>query len=206
MIALGKLSIHARAGILALPFMVCLPLALAGLDESSGLAYSRTALMEKGQYWRLLTAHLVHTDLPHALLNLAAWPLIFWLAQSRLSGCQWMTGLLFCAFGVSVGLWFFSPTVQWYVGLSGVLHGLLVLSALTVWWQQPVLTLLVLLGVIIKLLWEQTQGSLPGSAVWIGHPVIVDAHLFGALAGMLYFFLHQPLLVCFSKISRWQKR
>ena len=202
MIALGKLSVHARASILALPLLVCLPLALAGLDESSSLAYSRTALMEKGQYWRLLTAHLVHIDLPHALLNLAAWPLIFWLAQSRLSGCQWMTGLLFCAFGVSVGLWFFSPTVQWYVGLSGVLHGLLVLSALTVWWQQPVLTLLVLLGVIAKLLWEQTQGSLPGSAVWIGHPVIVDAHLFGALSGVICAFFYALSFALISKICR----
>ena len=66
-----------RAGMLATPFVVCLLLALMGLNESSSLAYSRTALMEKGQYWRLLTAHLVHTDLAHALLNLAAWPLVF---------------------------------------------------------------------------------------------------------------------------------
>ena len=173
-----------HAGVLAAPFIVCLPLALAGLDESSSLAYHRDAITE-GQYWRLFTAHLVHTQPGHALLNLAAWPLVFWLAKDCIAIHQWGIGFLFCVLGVDIGLWWFSPDVPWYVGLSGVLHGLLVLAAIAVWRRERMLALLVLLGMTAKLVWEQTGGALPGSAVWISHPVIVDAHLYGALSGMV---------------------
>ena len=183
-----------------------MPLTLAGLDESSSLAYSRSALMEGRQYWRLLTAHLAHTNLAHTLLNLAAWPLVFWLAQGRLSIRQWAIGFLFCAFGVSFGLWWFLPAVEWYVGLSSVLHGLLVLSALAVWQYELIPALLVLLGVGVKRFWEQTSGALPGSAAWISHPVVIDAHLFGALSGMLCFYLYPLLLVFSSRIHRWKKK
>ena len=178
---------------LAAPFVVCLPLALAGLDESSSLAYNRDAIAEQGQYWRLFTAHLAHTQLSHALLNLAVWPLVFWTARDDLSGRQWGLGFLFCALGVAVGLWWFSPAVQWYVGLSGVLHGLLVLAAIAVWRHARIPALLILFGVAVKLAWEQIGGALPGSEVWIGHRVIVDAHLYGGLSGVICGILNRLL-------------
>ena len=183
----------AQASVLATPFVVCLPLALAGLDESSRLAYDRDAITGGGQYWRLLTAHLAHTQLSHALLNLAAWPLVFWMARTDLSGRQWGLGFLFCALGVAVGLWWLSPAVQWYVGLSGVLHGLLVLAAIAVWRRTRIPALLILFGVTVKLVWEQTGGALPGSEAWIGHRVIVDAHLYGALSGIVFATLNRLL-------------
>ena len=173
-----------RTSLLAAPFVVCLPLALAGLDESSSLAYRRDAITE-GQYWRLFTAHLAHTQPGHALLNLAVWPFVLWLAKDRISIHQWGIGFLCCALGVDIGLWQFSPGVQWYVGLSGVLHGLLVLAAIMVWRRERMPAVLVLFGVTAKLVWEQTGGALPGSEVWIGHPVIVDAHLYGVLSGVV---------------------
>ena len=178
-----------HAGVLAAPFVVCLPLALVGLNASSRLAYNRSAIFEAGQYWRLLTAHLVHTNFAHALLNLAAWLFVFWLAKNHLSIQQWEIGFLLCAVGVDIGLWWCSPNVQWYVGLSGLLHGLLVLSVLMVWRYERAPIFLVLPGMAVKLLWEQTQGALPSSNI-IGHPVIVDAHLFGALSGVLCALLY----------------
>lgn len=184
------------AGVLSIPFVVCLPLALAGLDESSLLAYSREAIVGQGQYWRLLTGHGVHTDLVHALMNLAAWPFVFWLAHGEASARQWALGFLFCVLGVDAGLWWFSPDVAWYVGLSGVLHGVLVWSALAAWRQARFPALAVLLGVAAKLLWEQIAGPLPGSETWIGHRVVVDAHLYGALSGGLCGVL------CFPKTMR----
>lgn len=179
-----KGSGQATLVLLAAPGIICLPLALAGLDESSPLAYNRSAILDAGQYWRLLTAHLVHTDLVHTLLNLAVWPLILWLARDRLSICQWSISFLICAIGIDLGLYGFAPAVEWYVGLSGILHGLLVIAALAAWRHEPALARLLLLGITAKLLWEQNNGALPGSDI-IGHPIIVDAHLFGALSGAL---------------------
>jgi rhomboid family GlyGly-CTERM serine protease len=172
--------------LLLAPFVLCLPLALLGLDGQSSLAYQRSAIADGGQYWRLLTAHVVHTNLAHTLLNLAAWPLVFLLGHQVLSAKVWGAVFVLCALGVSAGLWWFSPEVQWYVGLSGVLHGLLVLSAIAAWWHWRPLALAILLGLLAKLCWEQVVGVLPGSTAWIESPVIVDAHLYGAVSGLLF--------------------
>ena len=175
-----------KTAVLLTPFLVCIPLALAGWDETSGLAYDRVAIAEQGQVWRLFTAHWVHTHPAHAALNLAAWPLIFGLAHTELPLRHWALATLVCVLGVDAGLWWGAPGVAWYVGLSGVLHGLWALAALAVWRRERVLAGAMLLGIAAKLYWEQTQGAAPGSEAWIGHRVIVDAHGYGALAGLLY--------------------
>lgn len=171
-------------GLLLAPFFVCLVFALAGLDEQSSLAYVRTAIAE-GEYWRLFTAHLLHSNLTHTLLNLAAWPLIILLAHGALSVKQWGSAFFLVALAISAAFWLFAPDLQWYVGLSGVLHGLLVIAVFTSFNRHRWLYSVILLGLAIKLLWEQYVGALPGSTVWTGR-VIVDAHLYGALSGLLF--------------------
>ena len=44
-------------------------------------------------------------------------------------------------------------------------------------------TRLLLIGVLIKLIYEQFAGPLPGSEDTAGGTVIVDAHLYGAVSG-----------------------
>lgn len=46
---------------------------------------------------------------------------------------------------------------------------------------------LLLLIIIAKLTWEQIAGPLPGSEATAGGNVIVDAHLYGAVAGYLIY-------------------
>ena len=73
----------------------------------------------------------------------------------------------------------------WYVGLSGLLHGLLA-AGITTKLRQPDGETLLLAGLLIgKLVWEQFGGPLPGSEVTSGGPVVVNAHLYGALGGCL---------------------
>jgi len=38
---------------------------------------------------------------------------------------------------------------------------------------------------LAKLAYEQLYGALPGSAATAGGPVIVDAHLYGSIAGII---------------------
>jgi hypothetical protein len=84
--------------------------------------------------------------------------------------------------GVDAGLWLLSSTTQWYVGSSGLLHGVLAAGAVAhLRSRQPDGWVLVLfLGG--KLVYEQSAGALPLTA---GGAVIVDAHLYGAVAGAL---------------------
>ena len=74
-------------------------------------------------------------------------------------------------------MWLFSPEVIWYVGLSGILHGLLAAIA---WQRYPILLVLLM----VKLGLEQLYGGLPATANLTGGAVIVDAHLYGAVIGI----------------------
>ncbi len=163
---------------------LCAALQAAGLETA--LRYDRGAIGD-GQLWRLLSASLVHLGPLHLALNAVGLALVALLVGRRLSLRAWTgTGLL-CALTVGLGLWWLAPAVGWYVGLSGVLHGLLAAGAATAAWRGLERGFhAVLLGVLAaKLAWEQLVGALPGTARIAGGTVIVDAHLFGALGGLL---------------------
>ena len=86
---------------------------------------------------------------------------------------------------IDVGLWFVNTQLQWYVGLSGVLHGILA-AGIVVSLRSPRIELLALgLLLVAKLGWEQAYGPLPGSEGSSGGPVVVAAHLYGAIGGAL---------------------
>jgi rhomboid family GlyGly-CTERM serine protease len=164
--------------------VAALAIGLAGQDASTWLRYDRQAILA-GQVWRLVTGHLVHMGWPHLWVNLAGLALVWALVGSALSNRRWGATSLVCALAVSLGLLVLSPTVVRYVGLSGVLHGLLAAGAL-VQWRARVQRAWWILGVLVlKLAWEQMAGPLPGSSSAAGGRVIVDAHLYGALAGLL---------------------
>ena len=126
----------------------------------------------------------MHLGWAHLAMNLAGLAIIWLILARQLPLWQWWMTVLVCAVGVNLGLLAFSPTVGWYVGLSGILHGLIAAGALAGLKRQPSLFLL-LLGLIAKLAWEQSTGQDPGTAQLIGGAVIVDAHLYGALAGVV---------------------
>ena len=80
---------------------------------------------------------------------------------------------------IDAGLWLCDSTVQWYVGSSGVLHGLMAAGAFAhLRRREP--DGWVLLGLLVaKLVWEQRVGPLPLA----GGVVVVDAHLYGVIGG-----------------------
>jgi rhomboid family GlyGly-CTERM serine protease len=145
-----------------------------------GLRYERGALAN-GQLWRVITGHLVHASASHLALNLAGLALMVALFPGEYSRREWCLVGFASAFAISAGLWWLQPQVHWYVGLSGVLHGVLAAGALGWWRTQPRLLAGALTAVLLlKLVWEQWHGALG----WSGDlTVIVDAHLYGALGG-----------------------
>ncbi|MEK8089374.1 rhombosortase [Thermithiobacillus plumbiphilus] len=168
-----------------------LPLALALLcllaqwpDLAPYLRYERIAILQ-GEVWRLLSAHLTHLSVGHLALNLLGLALIWQIFGEGFSQRQWLLILVLIFLGISLGLLVLYPQVQWYVGLSGSLHGLFVAGALAQWrrgnWLGPVL----LAGLALKLVREQWMGPLAGSIALTGGPVLTQAHLLGAIAGLL---------------------
>ena len=103
---------------------------------------------------------------------------------------------------IDVGFVFYEPQLQWYVGFSGVLHGALAAGAIA-WWRSESRALALTLSVFFvgKLLWEQLHGALPLSG---DLPVVVDAHLYGALGGAVaagILWLSERLLVVRTSIA-----
>lgn len=148
------------------------------------LRYERTGLAA-GEVWRLLGAHLVHLSWSHTLLNGAAVVLIGVIFSTRATLMWWLVALAVSIVAIDLGLWFVSTDVGWYVGLSGALHGLFAVGAWLEWRQGQRSGLYLMLGLIAKLVFEQFAGALPMTAGAAGGPVVVDAHLYGALGGAL---------------------
>jgi rhomboid family GlyGly-CTERM serine protease len=151
-----------------------------GLGDSVTLAlrYDRAGLAAGG-WWRLLTAHIVHLDLHHLVLNELGLVLMWALFAGDYEPVDWLIIVLCGALAIGAGLWWFSPGVSWYVGASGVLHSVMAAGtaqhiAARAWDRW------LLLGCLaIKLAMEQY-------AEFTGHTtamIVVDAHLYGALAG-----------------------
>ncbi len=144
--------------------------------------YDRGGLM-KGEYWRLVTGHLVHLSWGHVWLNLAALVVMAFLFDGLMSARDWIIATAVSALAIDAGLFFLEPEVAWYVGLSGSLHGITVVGAVAMLRAQPRIATVLLIGVAAKLAWEQTSGPIPLSEVTSGGAVLVDAHLYGAIGG-----------------------
>jgi rhomboid family GlyGly-CTERM serine protease len=133
---------------------------------------------------------MVHLGWNHYALNAAGLLLVWLLFGHTVSIRTWGWYFLFAGLAVSLGLLRFNPDLVWYVGLSGVLHALFIAGLLADMRDHTALGWLVLLGFAGKILYEQVYGPLPGSERSAGGPVVVDAHLYGAIAGMISYGIH----------------
>lgn len=174
-----------------LPVLIAIFVTFAGLfgsDVTLWLRYDRNAILS-GEIWRIFTGHLAHLTWTHLLMNLLGLALVWGLFDRHLPAKRWLHATLFAGLGISLLLMVVDPHLRWYVGLSGVLHGMFILGCMydmkSGRWDSKLLLALI----IAKLLWEQLVGPLPGSEKAAGGNVVVDAHLFGALMGLITYFV-----------------
>lgn len=165
---------------------VCLLTAVFGDAGREALRYERQAL-EAGQWWRVFSAHFVHLNTIHTLLNLAGLGLLAALFRRELEISDWIGAGLFAACGIAAGLYFLDPDTDWYVGLSGMLHGWFVIGAVRVAERERGFGLVLLGALVAKLAYEQFLGTMPSTAALDVGPVVVAAHLYGAAAAGLYY-------------------
>jgi rhomboid family GlyGly-CTERM serine protease len=163
----------------------CFVLALGGAAARDWGSYDRGAI-ENGQLWRLITAHLVHLGWAHLWPNLLALLLIGGLLEEFLNPVEWWVASLVTGFAISAGLYLFHPDTEWYVGLSGVLHGLVACGVVMMFRARAIgLGVGLGVGLALKLLWEVVYGPVPLTAASVGGAVVVPAHLYGAITGAL---------------------
>src|SRR5690554_1332033 len=95
--------------------------------------YSRVDIWQ--QPWRILTAHIFHLDATHALYNALGFLLISSLFAHHFTVRTWLSALIIIALACVITVWVIG-TPERFVGLSGVIHGLLLTSLLLEWAQK----------------------------------------------------------------------
>lgn len=147
------------------------------------LRYQREAIGQ-GELWRVFTAHFVHLNFSHALLNSVGTLLLAVMLSRELPVRDWWAVTLIAPFVISAGLWFKQPELVGYVGFSGVLQGLIYCAVIRLWPQMPWVAGVALLFLVGRQVWEQTAFYDPEYLRGLIHGrVMPDAHLFGALTG-----------------------
>lgn len=158
---------------------------LSAYAFTDALEFNRKNLIN-GEYWRLITAHFTHTTIGHLLANLAASLLIYFLVLNQLSLMSIILSLLINSLTISAYLFYFQPELQWYTGLSGLLHALIVIGCFFAagqkqpyYWTGAVL-------VWLKVTIEQYQSPTGYFNDQFDIYVITAAHFAGALSGTVY--------------------
>ncbi|MEO8316105.1 MAG: rhombosortase [Pseudomonadota bacterium] len=169
----------------ALALLLCLALLLAPLAGGEPLTlswrYERHAIAA-GEWWRFVTAHFVHMDAGHALLNCAGLALLWALFARSWRPAQWLFALAITMLTIDLGFWFISTGLQWYVGVSALLHGAFACGCMALVFQRDRMGQVAAVVLVAKLVWEQVHGPLP---LETRHPVITASHAYGAVGGAL---------------------
>lgn len=159
-------------------------LILAAGGESARLALRYERELMTTEIWRVISAHLVHLGPGHVAMNLVAFVIMAAIFYPFLSVARMLSTLLTAAVGISCGFFFFFPDVEWYVGLSGVLHGLMLVGS-WVWLKAGErLAAVLILGLVAKLVIEAVGGPLPLAETAAAGPVLTQSHWLGALVSV----------------------
>jgi rhomboid family GlyGly-CTERM serine protease len=153
------------------------------------LRYERTAI-EAGEWWRLLTAHFVHLGFEHAALNALGLVLMWALFARDLRPAGWVAVVATSLSAIDIGLYLRDSTVEWYVGSSGVLHGIMAAGTLVHLRRRDLDGWILAAFMVVKLSYEQWTGALPFTDAPVS--VVVSSHLYGAIGGLIAASIQKP--------------
>jgi len=151
-------------------------------------------LIEQGQIWRLISGHLSHLNWTHFSLNMLGIGIVAIFFAGYQSPRYWIMAILFIALTSSIGM-LLDHQLDRYVGFSGVLHGLFIIGGRLEMSRYKLSGVMVLLVLVVKLVWEQLYGAMPGAESMIEGRVALNSHLYGAIAGAIYLLITSRVLM-----------
>lgn len=137
-----------------------------------------------GEYWRIFSAHWVHLNTPHLLLNALGLVLCMGITSPGWSISRWIIYHFLLVLGISILFTLLSPELQWYAGYSGVLYGIFMLAAIDLYQRDKLIAVVLGIAISTKIILEQVGGFNVTSSAFIGSLVVIDAHLYGALLAL----------------------
>jgi rhomboid family GlyGly-CTERM serine protease len=153
-------------------------------QTSDTLIYARQAILD-GEWYRLLTFHFVHLSTNHFLINLFTLAALWLLYGRTMRMREWIGATIGSGFAIGLCLLLFSPEVQWSAGLSGLLYALFACAAIRSAMSGEYLSVAVVVFLVGKVVMEQTIGPSAAMEQFVGSSIVVDAHMFGVVAGLL---------------------
>ncbi len=180
---------RSRTGAIALglalsPVVVALAVSAGGDAVYELLLYRRPQVLDEGHWWRPFSAQFVHLGAAHLVGNLLTWLGLCVLLQPRLPARALLAVGVAAIAATAAGL-VLTPSVAWYGGLSGALHGVATgCAVLLLLLRRDVgIAVMVLVLIAVKLAWEQFVGPLPGERLPADARVVTEAHLWGGVGG-----------------------
>ncbi|HBF07949.1 MAG TPA: rhombosortase [Gammaproteobacteria bacterium] len=151
------------------------------------------------EYWRVITGHLVHTNLQHCILNLTGLGFIYYAFVTQINWKESFSILIILMLGISLCLGLFDK--MYYYGFSAVLHGYLGFLLIRYWRAAPKMHSVLLLAVILKVVLENTGNlsSVDTTSALIDAPVATQSHAYGLTIGLLSGFF-------MSAIHKWRSK
>jgi rhomboid family GlyGly-CTERM serine protease len=158
-------------------------------QASEWLAYYHTGI-KQFEFWRLITATFCHTNFNHLVMNLIGLVVIIGLFFDTFKKKSLIPLIFFSSLFIGLALFLFEPNIIWYVGFSGVLHALFSYGIACDIQQKSKWGIGLGILLIVKLANEQFFGAQQSTIDLIGSPVLVNAHLYGAISGLIFYSLH----------------
>lgn len=179
------------------PSQWCIPLVITiaalccyffeeNLFQTVGYYHSK---ITNGEVWRLLSGHFFHSNKNHVIMNLLGLWCLWLLHGDYYRYVNMILVYLVTAISAALGMYFVNPDIEIYVGLSGVLHGVLIWGALKDIQHKYNMGYLLLFATIGKIGFEQHFGASGDVVELIEMNVAINAHLFGAIGGGIAFFI-----------------
>ncbi|WP_417664145.1 rhombosortase [Pseudidiomarina donghaiensis] len=147
--------------------------------------------------WRLVTAHIFHLDARHALYNALGLVVVCVFFARHFDVRTWLNAILVIATLCSILVWLVGVPER-FVGLSGLIHGLLVMSLLLEWakqkysfndWLPPLSIALLTLKVVLEI-----AGLLDSQILLSQGNTFGYVHGAGLVAGVVAWRLHRRRL------------
>lgn len=134
------------------------------------------------QLWQIFTTHLVHLNTLHLFMNLAVFWILVVAFRQYVQGRLLMNVMLFSALFATLTSVILGGEYL-FVGLSGVLHGVVVYVAFKMHEEHPWLARALLTLVVLKLISDVIRAD--SSPIWLEAQVAYLTHIGGAIGGLI---------------------
>ncbi len=172
-------------GMVCSGFMLIAFMMGSSVDLYSALRFDRE-FINSGELWRLISGHFLHTNIIHWLVNMMGLALLWMLHGDYTTPKNFTLNIVILCIGISICISLWSSDINWYVGLSGVLHGLFLWGVVIDIHKGRKTGFLLLIGAVLKLFEEQVSSNASGlMSELIEANIAVDAHLYGAVIGLV---------------------